>query len=225
MRKYFTLCLLLTLMVVASNGVCATSDNLVINGDFEEFSGPAPTEWTVFKSLPGWSSGKAGIEIQPSRTVVPAYSGSYYVELDTDPRSGTSSTNSTMTQSLSLVNPGAYQLSFWYMPREKEKNANGDDNGISYSVWNDNYSEAGSISLFRTGNSVWSEVTMDFIIGANDGTDFNLTFKAIGKENTRGGLIDNVSVRAIATPIPSSMALLLSGVVGFAVLRRKKAMK
>jgi hypothetical protein len=45
---------------------------------------------------------------------------------------------------------------------------------------------------------------------------FVVTFSAWGDNLTYGGLI--------ATPNPSSLALLLSGAAGFVVLKRKKAM-
>lgn len=238
MRKYFTLCLVLAFMMVVSNDVYA---NLIKNGDFENFynasgglTSEGPSSWDVFRSLPGWNSGAAGIEVQHNKTVVEAQSGKYYVELDTDSKYGAPVTNSSMTQSLSSLGTGEYQLSFYYMPRVgKNGNNNPNDNEIRYFIDNDgygkglkSYNEGSSINLFREGNSAWSERTMTFVIGEGFGTDFNLTFQAFGYESSYGGLIDNVSlVKITPTPIPSSIALLLSGFAGFAALRRKKTMK
>jgi hypothetical protein len=216
MKKCLTLCLLVAFLAVASNGVCAISDNYVVNGDFEVFENlqPGPASWTVFKSIPGWDSNiGGGIEIMPSGTAATSQSGRYHVELD-------SYSNSNMTQSL-LLSEGSYELSFWYKPRTNTKN----DNNIDFSL-------AGifSDSIFDVSGSQanWKKVTKELSIGS-DGS-YDLAFVAGGKSNSLGGLIDNVSLtkvrssNPIATPIPSSLALLLSGVAGFVVLKRKKAM-
>ncbi len=214
MKRSLILCLLLVFIAVASNGVCATYDNLVENGGFESFDGSGPGSWSVYKKIPGWTATSgSGIEVEKSGVVVASKSGDYHVELD-------SHNNSSMTQSVTL-GEGDYELSFWYQPRTPTVG----DNTIVYSV-------AGlftdSMLDIRNSQTGWEKVTQAFSV--ETAKNYDLTFAAGGLSNSLGGFIDDVSLTAVrssnptATPIPSSLGLLLSGVAGFAVLRRKKVM-
>ncbi|MCP4118779.1 MAG: PEP-CTERM sorting domain-containing protein [Desulfobacteraceae bacterium] len=237
MKKSLTLCLLLVFMVVATNGLCANIDSPIVkNGDFETLgigNVLGDNQWKVYKNIPAWETlSGPGIEIQRG-TVADAKSGKNYVELD-------SNSNSSMSQTLFLA-PGDYQLAFWYMPRvtiNEYKNNNDNANGINFSIDNHEYDHDNDIESFNKESYInrfyvdgmeWEKVTLDFAVSEESGTDFDLTFGAYGKVNSKGGFVDNVSVTAVAptptpTPIPSSLLLLFSGGAGCLVLRKKKVM-
>jgi hypothetical protein len=223
MKKCLTLCLLLAFMMVASNGVCA----IVKNGNFDytdlskngkntnkKLGELENGDWDIYSKIANWDIEKVngkrakGIEVQKN-TVYNAQSGAYYIELDGD-------LNSSISQSLFLTS-GDYQLSFSYRPRTNKKN----DNTILFSVENIFSSSVDGVSSAYTD---WDTVTRNFTVKEGSDGNFDLQFTAAGKSSTYGGFIDSVSVRSVATPIPSSLALLLSGVAGFVVLKRKKAM-
>ena len=99
---------------------------LLTNGDFETNT-LTGKHWGVFNVIDGWyTSLGAGIEVQRS-TVVNAYSGNAYIELD-------SHNNSGVTQNVHTEAGQSYLLSFYYMPRT---NNGGNDNGVGIfgTVW------------------------------------------------------------------------------------------
>ena len=132
----------MALTAILASSVSASSA-IVSNGSFEvigaqtTIAGPGGigktqnsmgASWGVFRSLPNWTSptNTRGIEIQtqPTLGLSPAQ-GSYYVELDSDPASGSGVTsNSSMTQVVNLA-VGLYSLSFAYAPRTGNAGTNG----------------------------------------------------------------------------------------------------
>ncbi len=201
--------------------------NLIVNGDFETTDGriglvngkalnnlnsPGST-WDVYDAIPGWTSSyptDAGIEIQYSGTVIQAHSGNHYVELDSHP--GPNS-NSDMTQSV-FLNPGLYELSYFYSPRT---NNNG-DNGIEVLL-------SGLGLLFTSdGNSQgWVEQLVQFSIDVAG--SYDLTFRAIGTENTLGGFLDDVSLHAVVPEPASLIVWSLVATVGVVVCRVRSRRK
>jgi len=217
---------ILSLLLLA--GVAGAS--LLENGSFED---PVRTGgWGVYNGLDDgvsstndWQllSGQ-GIEIQTSGTVVPAYAGNQYVELDSDPSrhvggytvpDGTS-TNSTMGQTVHL-DPGTYELSFWYRPRTDVTG----DNGIMYGLWDSGIT---GTNLFGTADGTssnitdWTQITHTFDITTPG--DYTIAFAASGTANKLGGFIDNAELNTV--PIPGAVWLLGSGLLGLIGIRRRK---
>lgn len=174
----------------------------------------------------------AGIEIQRSGTVVNAYEGNQYVELDSHKglsgRDTSEPTNTAMAALLEGLKVGfEYEVSFAYHPR-----TNGaDDNGIKVAIGNlfidtltspdtrtftENH-DLGTVNRKRNDGLGWMVVTYSFIATAADNAIY---FAATGTENTLGGFIDDVSVSE--TPVPAAGLLLLSGIAGLAGLRGRK---
>lgn len=218
----------------------AVHANLLTNGSFDlqdgrsgAINGHALNQlttsnpaWDVFEALPdgsggdSWTSpitaGNAGIELQSSGVVVPAHSGSFYVELDSDRGTNDFATNSAMQQSL-VLGQGAYELSFWYRPRTN----NGDsDNRIDLTVSN------GAVVTqsfdFVTGDfNEWREFSMQFVVDAvNAGSLYTIEFAAAGLENTLGGFIDTVRLEAV--PVPATLGLLGTGLLSLTLLAARR---
>jgi len=201
--------------------------NLLTNGSFENPTVPdGYSDWAVYNYLDGTNkhdwyrlSGQ-GIEIQRG-AVVTAHDGYQYVELDSDKKhhigtptfGGSESTNSSMGQDVTL-DPGRYELSFWYCPRP----GNGDGNGIEYGLWNDDFSGTYSWTVDDSNITDWTQITGTFNI--TDPGNYTIAFAAIGDPNTLGGFIDDVELNPV--PIPGAVWLLGSGLLGLIGIRRRK---
>jgi hypothetical protein len=182
--------------------------------------------WDVFNTLPGWiTSYGNGIELQKN-VVTRSQDGLQHVELDSHP---SGSSNAVMTQTIDSLTVGSnYLLEFYYKPRTNRTN----DNGINV-FW---YDSAVDFDLglqvdFSTDSTSsltpnWALQTVTFTAQA---TSMDLSFGAFGKQNTLGGLIDNVSLTqqssqpVTSVPEPSMLMLFILG-LGFIVARQRKWM-
>lgn len=227
---------LAAVMMVATAGfVGAPAYAAVVNGGFEDttFSNPNPglvngiaiadldttnPGWDVYTDILGWqTSSGSGIEVQTNGTIgsFNANSGTRYVELDSHPAPNS---NSTMFQDL-VLDPGAYQLDFFYSPR------NGDvlSNGIDYSVTGliSGSLLAGGVTGPSATSTVglWTMVTAFFTVQPGD-SPVTLSFSAVGAENTLGGFIDDVSVSAV--PVPAALPLFVTALAGLGFISRRR---
>ncbi len=188
----------------------ASAASLLSNGDFEVLDGRIGSvrgkalnaldsgRWDVYDALPGgwYTSDGAGIEVEYSGTVVDAYSGNHYVELDSHP--GPDS-NSSMSIDL-MLDGGDYRLDFMYTPRTSVLG----DNGIRVLV---DEVEVLSIDDFRQPGTDWEQYTLA-LLGLDAGLH-TLTFSAFGIENTLGGFLDDISLESTTAPIPEPSAALV----------------
>lgn len=189
----------------------------VQNGSFESLAGGVMTHnggsWQVYSSIPGWTtvSGR-GIEVQSNATLgsIDAVDGTRYVELDSHPRRGS---NSTMQQMVDLV-AGTYQLEFYYSPRTNRTNSNGIDYAVGSLL-------SGSISGPGGGTSVgqWTLVSERFTVVTAG--SYALQFGAFGREDTLGGLIDDVSIAPV--PLPAALGFLLAGLGALGLVRARRS--
>ncbi len=199
------------LVSLATAGTAQAST--VVNGSFEDFDGfSGSRNWQVYNSIDGWSTvSGAGIEIQSNATLggIDAQNGDKYVELD----SHNAGSNSKMAQSVEL-HAGSYRFSFYYAPRTTRTNSN----GIEYSIGD-------FVMGTVTGPNAeyprlqWTLVTEIFEV--DDYGFYDLSFAATGREDTLGGLIDNVDISAV--PLPASAMFLLGGLGLLGATRRRKA--
>jgi len=196
--------------------------NLITNGSFEtpdldSVNNNGGSSWEVFSTINGWTTeAGTGIEIQKSGTVVNAYEGDQYVELDSHNfgLTGDSGSNSFMVQALNQLTVGeTYALSFWYQPRTNRT----DDNGINV-YWGDSTLD---LVMFADGqrntSGGWQNFTTMLVA---TGEQMNLGFEAFGKQNTLGGFLDAVSL--VEVPEPSTFGLLALGLIGLTAARRAK---
>lgn len=192
-----TIFVLLSLLLTSQS--YAASTNLIVNGSFED-PNVASGSWQVFKSIPGWSTEGAGVEIRDNIVGTTEF-GNQYAELD----SHGANSNSSIIQSVITDIGQNYKLSFYYSPRI---NQSSNTNGISV-FWNGNLLQ--DISANGSSVNVWTLYTF-YVVGT--GLD-SLKFKATGIEDTLGGNIDNVALSSV--PVPAAVWLFGSalGFLGF----------
>lgn len=201
------------LLVGAGSAFAALSENLVINGSFEN---PVPAgSWEGYKdSILGWSSGNGyKIEIQKSGTVGSslAYEGNQYLELDSDG-------NSKVMQQIN-GSAGEYNLSFYYSPRPNTASGSTND----FKVFFDGQEVFSATNLKPDSRyTFWSSFT-NTVTAMNDNPW--LVFQGAGNQDSLGAFIDAVSLtktQTTPTPIPAAAWLFITGLSGLAVLRRRK---
>ncbi len=233
---------LLTLSLLLTSSLASAS--LITNGSFEEllFADNSTVRgnvhqtnlkhfenkksaWDVFYTLPGWiTTAGNGIELQKN-IVTHSADGQQHVELDSHPRG---SSNAVMTQKLdSLIIGAEYLLEFSYKPRTNQVN----DNGINV-FW---YDAATDFSLNmhadlavdgrRKQTPNW---TVQSIVLTAQSETMDLSFGAFGKQNSLGGLLDNVSLVRVnnnaVTDIPEPSVFALS-LFAFALIMRRQQKK
>ena len=179
--------------------------------------------WDVFSTLPGWETSFGnGIELQKN-VVTRSQDGSHHIELDSHPRGAS---NTVMTQTLDSLSVGAnYLLEFYYKPRTNNTN----DNGINVfwydSAINFHINMLADFSTDSTRNLTpnWALQSVMFTAQAQS---MDLSFGSFGRQNTLGGLIDNVSLTQVASknattvPEPSMLVLFLIA-LGFLAARQR----
>lgn len=202
----------------------STSQGLVHNTNLQSFENKSRA-WDIFYALPGWvTTAGNGIELQKN-VVTSSFEGKNHVELDSH-KNGSS--NSVMTQSLDSLTIGAeYLLEFSYKARTNHKN----DNGINVfwydasTDFNKNMTADFAINGRSKQSPNWS--VQSVLLTAQSET-MDLSFGAFGKQNSLGGLLDNVSLIKVNNgpvaeiPEPSVLALSL---LGFAALARRQYKK
>jgi hypothetical protein len=227
--------LLLSLTIITTSSIASAS--LITNGSFEQltFADNSNSQgivfntglddfsqknraWDVFHTLLGWvTTAGNGIELQKN-IVTKSKDGTNHVELDSHPRNAS---NSVMTQTLDSLTIGAeYLLEFYYKPRTNNVN----DNGINV-FWYDSaidFNMNMNVDFIADGrtsqNSRWA---VKSVILTAQATTMDLSFGAFGRQNTYGGLLDNISlvqvnnVTSADIPEPSMFAL---SMFGFALL-------
>jgi hypothetical protein len=231
--------IILSISLLMSSSLASAS--LITNGSFEtleftdsstvqglvnktnlQFFASKSSAWDVFYTLPGWiTTAGSGIELQKN-IVTKSDEGENHVELDSHPRG---SSNSVMTQSLKALTIGAeYLLEFSYKPRTNQTN----DNGINV-FW---YDAAIDFSLDMNADIAVNSKSknqpdwaVQSIVLTAHSERMDLSFGAFGKQNSLGGLVDNVSLVKISegslTDIPEPSVFALS-LFGFALLVRRQ---
>jgi len=177
--------------------------------------------WDVFYRLPGWETTYGnGIELQ-KKIVTRSQHGSHHIELDSHPRGAS---NAVMTQTLKSLIVGAdYQLDFYYKPRTRKKN----DNGINV-FWYDSTIDFNfdmkAVLVADSTRRLTPNWTLQSVLFTAQAQSMNLSFASFGKQNTLGGLIDNVSLQQVTSvPEPSTYIIFLMAIALLIFRQQKKA--
>lgn len=197
----------------------STSVGEVFNTDLHAYESKSRA-WDVFYRLPGWVTTQGnGIELQKN-LVTHSQDGSHHVELDSHPRGAS---NSVMTQTLNSLIVGAdYLLEFYYQPRTNRNN----DNGINVFWYDAATTFDFDMQAVLTSDSTrgltpnWILQSVSFTAQAQS---MNLSFAAFGRQNSLGGLIDNVSLEQVtAVPEPSMFVFFIMAVAALVMRQQKK---
>lgn len=206
-------------------GTASASTNLIVNGSFEDISKRpgiqhlANGSWSILSAIPGWTTiAGAGIEVR--RNVAgTAQNGVQFVELDSRGHFPGKHSNSTMAQTVTTTASQTYILSFWYSPRPHTAGMGANTNDIG-AYWNGSQLGGALTGINNTGSHHWQQYSYT-VVGHGFDT---LSFAALGKQDTYGGSLDNVSL-VTAVPEPGSLAMMLAGLgmLGTIARRRQQA--
>ena len=229
--------ILLSLLLVLSSTI--THATLITNGSFEQTTFDDNSisigsvfntnlhayenkkrAWDVFFRLPGWETTYGnGIELQKN-IVTRSQNGSHHIELDSHPRGAS---NAVMTQTLKSLIVGAdYQLDFYYKPRTRKKN----DNGINV-FWYDSAIDFNfdmkAVLVADSTRRLTPHWTLQSVLFTAQAQSMSLSFASFGKQNTLGGLIDNVSLQQVTpVPEPSTYIIFLMAIALLIFSQQKK---
>lgn len=219
---------ILAVAAVVAFAAPVSASTLLVNGSFEQDPGVASSSganfaampsgpganWSNWSSLPGWTSGAQGIEVQTAGTLgtIDPFHGSYYVELD-------AARNTTISQSVAL-DAGRYLFSFRYSPRTDDVQSNGV--GFRLGSATETVFDATAFGPNpRLGYTVgrWSLIQREFTV--TTAGLFTLTLTGLGTSEGLGALVDDVALVSVV-PLPAGVVFLLTGLGALGVARRAR---
>jgi len=174
---------LLTLLLITSSPLAFSEDtnteeNLIINGSFENYGHLNRGSWGTFKSIEGWVANRGLLEVQENNVSgIGSVDGIAKIELD-------SHYNSRIFQKLNNLEEGeTYRLTLNYSPRINHRNSN-----KIRVKWNNQ-----KLAILNGTVKGWTEYSYDVVARAKN----KLKLHAIGRNDSYGGLIDDVSLVCI----------------------------
>jgi Flp pilus assembly pilin Flp len=101
--------------------IAPSANKVLFSESFESYHNVASNSWTVLNNWNGWTtqSGKGGIEINGIRELAAntIRFGNFFAELDSHCYTSGCKTNSNMWREFKDLDPGNYELSYWYISR------------------------------------------------------------------------------------------------------------
>lgn len=187
--------------------------NLVANGSFEATT-QASGSWNTYGHIAGWATGPRGVEVR-NDVVGSAFDGNNFIELDT-------TGNSFIAQTIATNFGEHYTLSFAYSGRPNTAGLRGNSNDVLVMWGLKPVTLVGSNNA--TGAHQWTTYSFD-VVGSL-GRSTTLSFWAVGKSDSFGGSLDNVSLISNVTapvPEPETYALMLAGLAAVATIARRRS--
>lgn len=200
--KYWYVSAAILVGMTFTGAATASPVNLIKDGSFESVVLSNRVAKSI-SSLAGWQVGANQVEVR-NNLVGSAYDGNNFVELDVRK-------NSWISQSFATVIGQTYEVSFFYSPRMGVAESS---NGIKASAGQDDLQVSGS-GVGKSGN-IWKEYSFLFTADRDSET---LVFSATGTSDSYGGSLDAVSVTAV--PEPASWSIVLLGLAGLGLIRRR----
>ncbi|WP_291865952.1 DUF5801 repeats-in-toxin domain-containing protein [Bradyrhizobium sp.] len=178
--------------------------NLIVNGSFEDITPNVPLadgNFGLYSSINGWQAGDSTpFELQRGNIGgLSPFDGTIKVELDGDtadnPGNGngvpTASTHATIQQTIATAAGQAYQLTFYYSPREDD--GPGDSSGMQV-LWNGTV-----VHTLDGATEGWQQIVLTL---TGTGSD-TLAFRGFGagEQNELGAYLDQVSLQSLGATI------------------------
>ncbi|MEM7213278.1 MAG: Ig-like domain-containing protein, partial [Pseudomonadota bacterium] len=171
---------------VAAAEAFTLGENLIVNGDFEDNPLNGKIGWGHWDTIEGWESPVGRIEVQTNNYGTGNMRGNAVVELD----SHGSNSNATLQQEVQVEEAGAYQFSLDYAMRGKH----GWTNGVGIKINGEVVHE-----VIKPTEKGFHTITLD--VELDPGTAI-VEIYALGKQDTIGTVIDNVSLRQVQDSDP-----------------------
>lgn len=191
-------------------GTAPTAGSVLFSESFEVNHNVASNSWTVLKNWNGWTTKDAGIEINgiPQLSGNEIRFGNFFAELDSHCYVSNCNTNSTMSRELQLA-PGNYELRYWYISRVRNPAANyvgkiicGKDSEVAWANWE---GQTNRIEVFFEKQGSYNYAAKDMVdvcvhtdqwterkipIKVTSNAKYRISWRAAGRQDTYGGLID-----------------------------------
>lgn len=196
------------------------SANLVTNGSFEQPSFVGPSTFVLFTSIPGWTPvGVSVLDITREQPGLPASDGTQLSDLSVDEGYG----RGIISDSIALTLGQQYHFSFdlaSYIDGTTQYNSSVDWSFLS----SGNTSVFSGTATNSSSGQTWSNFSYDWVA-----TTSNIQLQFLTRnpglqsgDYNKNSLLDNVSLTAV--PVPASLWLLGSGLVGLFGLKKRKAL-
>ena len=200
---------------------------LLFAESFEKGHSVPANSWTVLQNWNGWKTKDAGVEINGQRELSgnTIRFGDFFAELDSHCYVSGCHSNSTMSYER-LLDPGTYEVSYWYIARKRfpeyanqiicstdaEMTGDARHDKVAWANIEDQtnrielYVEKANDYNFDRKNMVdvcvaadkWIERKIQFKV-KNEAT-YRISWRAAGREDTYGGLIDYLRICQNACP-------------------------
>ncbi|MEL7469861.1 MAG: Ig-like domain-containing protein [Pseudomonadota bacterium] len=161
-------------------------ENLIVNGDFEDNPLNGRVGWGHWDTIEGWESPVGRIEVQTKNYNTGNTKGNAVVELDSHGRDS----NATLQQEVEIEEAGTYQFSLDYAMRGKHAWTN----GVGVRINGETVHE-----VIKPKEQGFQTLTLD--VELDPGTAV-IEIYALGKQDTIGTVIDNVSLRQVQESDP-----------------------